>query len=151
MRNWALVGVAAALLPGCAFGATYKGVKEVCLFSPTLLPADSALAITSIGPDYDFVHGFRAGSEGRAANGSKELAGGSIATTTMFLKGIYEPHWYPGSDGKLEDIDSSSGFDFPANAESGTANEVGPKFKFSGVSSVGVESNGFVAGFDMKY
>ena len=61
MRTWAIAGVAIALLPGSAVGGAYRSVKEVCLFSPTVPPADSALAIRSMGADYDFVREFKTG------------------------------------------------------------------------------------------
>ena len=152
MRNWAIAGVAIALLPGSAVGAAYKSVKEICLFSPTVLPADSALAIRSLGTDYDFVHEFKTGLAGKAPNASREGASAMIATATITLKDIYEPLWYPDSQGKIGDVHGASDFDFRANAGYGSADDFRTRFRFSGISSsVGVERNGFVAGFDMKY
>ena len=150
MRNWAIAGVAIALLPGSAVGAAYKSVQEICLFSPTVLPADSALAIRSLGSDYDFVRQFKTGLAGKTPSASKGGAA-MIATTTISLKGIYQLLWYPDSQGKIGELDGASDFDFRANAGYGSADDFRTRFRFSGISSVGVERNGFVAGFDMKY
>jgi hypothetical protein len=153
MRNLAIAGVAIALLTGSASSkvaeSTYQSVKEVCLFSPTVPPADSSLAIRNMGTDYDFVREFKTGLAGKAPNASKGGASAMIATATLSLKGIYEPLWYPDSQGKIGEIDGASDFDFRANA--GSADDSGTRFRVSGISSVGVETNGFVAGFDMKY
>ena len=150
MRTWAIAGVVIALLPGSAICAAYRSVKEVCLFSPTVPPADSALAIRSMGDDYDFVREFKTGLASKAPNASKGLASATIATIS--LKGINLPLWYPDSDGKIGDVDGATDFDFrAAYAGSGSADDFRPRFRVSGISSIGVERNGFVAGFEMKY
>ena len=171
MRNWAIAGVVIALLAGSvsskAVETTYKGVKEVCLFSPTVPPANSALAIQSIGeetfqrPDYgyDFVHDFDAGFAGRAPTASRTIIGSpAIATAAISLRGINEPLRHSNTDGKNGDIPGGTDGDGPfgfrgdaRNAEYGSAEYFGPRFKVSGISGAGVERNGFVAGFNFKY
>ena len=150
MRIWAIAGVAIALLPGSAVGATYQSVKEVCLFSATVLPADSELAIRSVGTDYDFVREFKTGLAGKAS--SATVGGASmIATATISLKGLYDPMRYSNSGSRIGGIEGAPDFDFSANSGYVSAEDFRTRFWLSGISSVGIESNGFVAGFDMKY
>ena len=151
MRNWAIAGVAIAFLPGSAVGEAYQSIDRVCLFSPNVPPADSTLAIRSVGTNYDFVREFKTGFAGKAPNASNEVASTMTTTATISLKGIYEPIRYPDTESKIGEIDGATDFDFRANAGYGTADEFRTRFRLSGISSVGVESNGFVAGFDMKY
>lgn len=169
MRNWAFVGVAIALFAGSAWAepiaTTYKSVKEVCLFSPTVPPANSTLAIQSVGegtfhgPDhgYDFVRDFKTGfvGQGPAASG-RRIGSSDVATAAISLKRVYEPSWHFNIDGKDGDIPGATdrdgaNFDFRGNAEGGSAEYFRSRFKVSGVSGVGVERNGFVAGFNFKY
>ena len=70
---------------------------------------------------------------------------------TISLRGINLPLWYPDSDGKIGDVDGAADFDFRAYAGSGSADDFRPRFRVSGIPSIGVERNGFVAGFEMKY
>ena len=170
MRNWAFVGVAIALFAGSAWAepnaaTTYKSVKEVCLFSPTVPPANSTLAIQSVGEGtfhgsdhgYDFVRDFKTGfvGQGPAASG-RRIGSSDVATAAISLKRVYEPSWHFNIDGKDGDIPGATdrdgaNFDFRGNAEGGSAEYFGSRFKVSGVSGVGVERNGFVAGFNFKY
>jgi hypothetical protein len=166
MRNWAIGGIAITLLTGSAssmaLGATYISVKEVCLFSPTMPPANSTLAIQSIGegafhgPDYgyDFVRDLKTGFAGQASTGPGGIIGSSaVATAAISLKGIYEPLWHSTVNGKDGDISEGDGanFEFRGDTENVAYSSGGPKFTISGVSGVGVERNGFVAGFNFKY
>ena len=99
MRNWAIAGIAIALLAGSAgskaIGATYTSVKEVCLFSPTVPPANSTLAIQSLGdgthgPDYgyDLVRDFKTGFTSQARTPSGVTRSSAITPIAISLSGI---------------------------------------------------------------
>jgi hypothetical protein len=176
MRNWtvAVITIITITLPAGSvwsktIDAKYKSIREVCLFSPTLTPANSPLAIQSMGEeifdasDYsdDLMRDFEKGFAAPTSTTSIGLVGApAIATQTISLKGIYDLRWRSDINGKYgiipNGIDSDeTELEFRGGlgkAEYGRAEYLRPKFRLSGVSGVGVErNNGFVAGFDLKY
>jgi hypothetical protein len=160
MRNWAIAGLAVALLPGSASAVTYKSIKEVCLFSSTLPPADSPLASGALGAlairngDYDFVREAKTGLAGKARESSDGVAGSVVSTSLISLKGIYERLWYSNAgskNGAIFGAIQADASNFALREDYSNADSAKPKFRVSGVPAVGVERNGFVAGFEMQY
>ena len=169
IRKCVTAGVVIAFVAGSApseaVETTYKSVKEVCLFSPTVPPANSALAVQNMGggtfdranSGYELLRDFEAQFAGQAPVPSGTIIGRpATATAAIFLNGIYVSLRYSGMDGKDGDTGMAEGagasFSRDArNAETGSPEDPRPRFKVSGVSGMGIERNGFVAGFNFKY
>lgn len=161
MRNWKTAGIAIALLCGSAWAKTdsdYRSVQEICLFSPFLAPAESPVALRSLdlfgdaANGYDFVHDIAMAPATRSDAAIFRSARGAPVAAGSPLKGVYELRdgdWRASAGivfGSERDWTS-----FALNGGAGAAGDGKMTFGLSSVPSVGVEHNGFVAGFDMKF
>ena len=167
MRNWVIVGIGFALLAGNGWAkpsAVYRTVEQICLFSPTLSPAESpvGIQILGLGRPYSIAYGYRDNFQMRSARqvsnwstlggitksrviaavtplkGMEELSGDwglAIKDLNPDIFGMIENDWTSyGLRGSVANVDYSK-----------------PTFVFSGVPAAGIERNGFVAGFKFKY
>jgi hypothetical protein len=153
-----VVGIGFAFLTGNAWAkmsVAYRTVGQICLFSPTLSPAESPIGIQILGQPYGVASGypddfrsirqdsgwssFRATkSEGVAAaaplRGFEGLSGGWRSAINDL-----NPYRMIENDWTSYDLRSGASVDSKST------------FMFSGIPASGVENNGFVAGFRFKY
>jgi hypothetical protein len=159
-----MLGMGLALLAESALANSsppYRTLREVCLFSPTLAPAESPVGLQSLGMknsigglgDDNFVRDFKTKFGGQAGN-----TFGAIMSAALPVKGLNEllgEDWRYVADDTNEHIlgATESGWASlqPSDSEFGTTADSKARFRLSGVPGTGIENNGFVAGFDFKY
>jgi hypothetical protein len=157
--TWVIVGIGFAFLTGNAWAkpsVAYRTLEQICLFSPTLSPAESPVGIQILGQPYSVAFGYRddfryirqdlgwsifRGSKSDVVaavtplRGIEEFGGGwRLAINDLNLDRVIENDW------------TTYGL-----RNGGTSVDSKPTFMFSGVPATGVENNGFVAGFRFKY
>ena len=160
MRNGTAAGIVVVLLCGSAWAqnsAAYRTVREICLFSSFLAPAESPIALRSFDifgdtAGYDLVHDFETPSASNVANIFRSVRSVVIAAEKP-LKGVYELPGYwrsPGRDARERLFGTADDWtNFVLSGGDGT--DGGMNFTVSSVPALGVEHNGFVAGFNLKF
>jgi hypothetical protein len=166
MRNSVIAGIGVAVLAGNAWAspdAVYRTVDQICLFSPTLSPAESPVGVQNLGrarlSGLASVFGYDLQLPARQVANWSLRGGGTkngTATAVAALKGIDELNggWglpertlNPDIFGRLQNDWTTS----RVRSGEGNVDYSKPTFMFSGVPAVGVENNGFVAGLRFKY
>ena len=160
MRNWTIGGIAIVLLCGSAWAKTspaYRTVQEICLFSPFLAPAESQVALRSLNifRDTPIFHDLEPSLASRDSNIFRSARSSVIAAGSP-LKGAYElavgVRRATGRDMSERILGTESDWtNFALNGGGDTAGDGKMTFVVSSVPALGVERNGFVAGFNFKF
>jgi len=161
MRNRTIAGIAITLLCGSAEGHTdssYRTVQEICLFSSFLPAAESPFAVQTLKslPDnvgYIFSDAFDGSLAEQASNLSRS-AGGEVIGPASLLKSVFKNgDWGSTADDARKRIlhTASNWIDFVSNGGDNGASDGKMTFTVSSVPVIGLEGNGYVAGFNLKF
>ena len=162
MRNWTIAAIAIVLLSGSAWAQTsavYRPVQEICLFSPFLAPADSPVALLTLKPFGDTTETFDVMDDLAASEIEQpnifHSPGTVVAVANTLAKVSVLPgaDWGPsGSETNLRILRTASDWtNFALSGGTGSSADENMTFGLSSVRAVGLERNGFVAGFNLKF
>jgi hypothetical protein len=163
MRNWTIGGIAIVLLCESASAETsavYRTVQEICLFSSFLAPAESSVALRSLNTFRDPANVYDVSHDFETPPATKDSmiflsARSAVIAAGNPLKGVYELRggdWRATGSGIGERIlvTESDWTNFALNGGDSTGDGK-MTFVVSTVPALGVEHNGFVAGFNFKF
>ena len=162
MRNVTIAGILITLICGSAqaqTGASYRPVQEVCLFSSFLPAAESPVALQALKAPVSDGHNFVPTFGARLAKQVSKLTppeGGVLAVPGNLLREAYDfenADW--GSVGDhasqriLRPARDWTNFEYQRMDDSAADSKM--TFMVSSVPVLGLEENGYVAGFNLKF
>ena len=156
MRNSTITGLVITLLCASAEAQTndaYRTAGEICFFSSFLPPAESPVALEALQDpirDANDRHRFLNSFEMPLAQPGVLIVPGALLKEAY---GIEKTNWGWTRDRASERIlrTSSDWTNFVSNRNDDAAADTKLTFMVSGVQVLGLERNGYVAGFNLKF